>query len=211
MTNDEWLEIGTIVAPQGLKGELRVYPNSDFPERFEKPGQRWLQRPGDKEPQPVKLLSGRYVPGKELYIVQLAGIETREQAEALRNAKLLVPESDRPELGEDEYHVRDLIDLEVINQLTGEVVGVVVDVFFAGNTLLEVKLHNQPAPLPTKPAPTPPNRTSKIRKPKRQKEAKPVTILIPFVKEIAPVVDIQNNRIEITPPAGLLELSLETL
>jgi 16S rRNA processing protein RimM len=33
--SDAWLEIGTIVAPQGLKGELRVYPNSDFPERFE--------------------------------------------------------------------------------------------------------------------------------------------------------------------------------
>jgi len=38
---------GTITAPQGLDGEVRVYSNSDFPERFEQPGQRWLQRPGD--------------------------------------------------------------------------------------------------------------------------------------------------------------------
>ena len=39
---DDWLEIGKIVSPQGLTGELRVYPNTDFPERFEEPGKRWL-------------------------------------------------------------------------------------------------------------------------------------------------------------------------
>jgi 16S rRNA processing protein RimM len=32
------------------------------------------------------------------------------------------------------------------------------------------------------------------------------TILIPFVMTIVPVVDIANKRIEITPPAGLLDL-----
>lgn len=207
MANDDWLEIGTIVAPQGLKGELRIYPNSDFPERFEEPGQRWLKRSGETEPQVVELLSGRFVPGKGIFVIQLAGVETREQAEALRDARLLVPASDRPELGEDEYHVMDLIDLEVINQLTGEAVGIVIDVIPAGNDLLEVKLHAQPEPEPEKPDAPVPNRTSKQRKSKRQKEKKPATILIPFVKAIAPVVDLESRRIEITPPAGLLEIN----
>jgi len=207
MTKDDWLEIGTIVAPQGLKGELRVYPNSDFPERFEKRGQRWLQRPGESEPQPIELLGGRFIPGKGIYAVKLEGIETREQAEALRDARLLVPESDRPKLGEDEYHVIDLLDMEVFNQLTGEAIGVVVDVISAGNDLLEVKLHQQPEPTQALPEAPVPNRTSKIRKPKRQTALKPVTILIPFVKAIAPVVDLQQRRIEITPPAGLLEIN----
>ena len=207
MANDNWLEIGTIVAPQGLKGELRVYPNSDFPERFEKRGQRWLQQPSESEPQPVELLAGRFVPGKGIYVVKLAGIETREQAEALRDCRLLVPESDRPKLGKDEYHVRDLIDLEVFNQLTGEAIGVVVDVIPAGNDLLEVQLHKQPEPAPAKPEASPPTRITKQRKPKRQVTPKPATVLIPFVKAIAPVVDIQSGRIEITPPTGLLEVN----
>lgn len=207
MANDDWLEIGTIVAPQGLRGELRVYPNSDFPERFEEPGQRWLKRSDETEPQPVKLLGGHYIPGKGLYVVQLEGIENRDQAEALRDCVLLVPVSDRPFLGEDEYHVIDLIDLEVFNQLTGEAIGVVVDVIPAGNDLLEVELHKQPEPMPEKPEATPPNRKSKIRKPKRQAEKKPATILIPFVKAIAPIVDLQQGRIEITPPAGLLDMN----
>lgn len=203
MTNDDWLEIGKIVAPQGLKGELRVYPNSDFPERFEKSGQRWLKQSGDSQPQPVELLGGRYVPGKGIYVVKLAGVENREQAEALRDATLLVPESDRPELGENEYHVLDVLDLEVFNQLTGEAVGIVVNVIPAGNMLLEVKLHQQPEPTPAKPEAPLPNRISKQRK-ARKKPSKPVTVLIPFVDEIVPVVDLENGRIEITPPQGLL-------
>ena len=58
---DDWLEIGKIVSPQGLTGELRVYPNTDFPERFEKPGKRWLLRPGEMELESVELLNGRYI------------------------------------------------------------------------------------------------------------------------------------------------------
>jgi len=50
-----------------------------------------------------------------------------------------VPESDRPALGEDEYHVPDLIGLEVFNQLSGKTLGVVVDVIPAGNDLLEAQ------------------------------------------------------------------------
>lgn len=198
----DWLEIGTIVSPQGLDGEVRVYPNSDFPERFEEPGQRWLLCPGESQPQPIQLLGGRYVEGKGIYIVELAGVENRNQAEALRNCRLLVPEGDRPTLGEDEYHVLDLIGLEVFNQLTGEILGTVVDVISAGNDLLEVKLNYTQTDELSAEAVT----TDKKRKP-QVKPPKPKTVLIPFVKEIAPVVDLQNGRIEVTPPPGLLEIN----
>ncbi|MEA5505884.1 ribosome maturation factor RimM [Halotia wernerae UHCC 0503] len=184
MTNsDDWLEIGKIVAPQGLSGEVRVYPQSDFPERFEVPGKRWLLRPGESEPQPIELLSGRYINGKNLYVLKLAGVENCNQAEELRGCKLMVPASDRPQLGEGEYHVIDLMGLSVFMQESGDIVGTVVDIIPAGNDLLEVKLHESFA-------------TDKKQK----------TVLIPFVMAIAPVVDLQTRRIEITPPPGLLEL-----
>ena len=41
---DKWMSIGEIVAPQGLKGDIRIKPSSDFPERFTQPGKRWLQK-----------------------------------------------------------------------------------------------------------------------------------------------------------------------
>ncbi len=175
---DGWLQIGKIVAAQGLQGELRVYPDSDFPERFVVPGTRWLLRSQDEEPQSVELLHGRYIEGKGLYAIALSGITTRNQAEDLRGCLLLVPESDRPKLAEDEYHVLDLIGLEVFNQLTQTVIGKVIDVIPAGNDLLEVQL-----------------------------DSSAKTKLIPFVKAIAPVVDLEMGRIEIIPPSGLLELN----
>ncbi len=208
----EWLEIGKIVAPQGLDGEVRVYPNSDFPERFLQPGKRWLLRPGEKEPQPIELLGGRYIENKKLYVVEIAGVEDCNMAEALRGCLLMVPQSDRPPLGEDEYHVLDLLGLEVFNQLTQELVGTVVDVFPAGNDLLEVKLHQESGVRSqesgdkgdkgdkgTRGQGEIKNQKSKI---KNQK-----TVLIPFVKAIVPVVDLEAKRIEITPPDGLLEIN----
>jgi 16S rRNA processing protein RimM len=178
MPSTEWLEIGKIVGVQGLKGEVRIYPNTDFPERFEQPGTRWLLRSGAAEPEPIDLISGRYLPNKGLYVVAFAGITDRTQAEQLRDCRLLVPESDRPELEADEYHVLDLLNLSVFDQATQTLIGTVTDVIAAGNDLLEVKLH-----------------TSKTAS----------TVLIPFVKAIVPVVDLEQKRIEITPPPGLIE------
>lgn len=195
-TSDEWIEIGTIVAPQGLKGEMRVYSNSDFPERFEEPGQRWLLRPDRTELETVELLSGRYIPNKGIYVIKLAGVEDCNQAEALRDCKLMVPASDRPILEEDEYHVRDLIGLEVFNQLTGENLGIVVDLIPAGNDLLEVQIHQAEAEALA-------DNSNEENEPSK---SKPTTVLIPFVQEIVPVVDLEQKRIEIAPPPGLLEL-----
>ena len=67
----ELLVVGRIVAAQGLAGELRVNPMSDFPERFTQPGPRWLRRAGtgaQPEPQAVTLTHGRQLPGKSLFV-----------------------------------------------------------------------------------------------------------------------------------------------
>jgi 16S rRNA processing protein RimM len=173
---EAWLQVGKIVGVQGLQGELRVYPETDFPERFETPGTRWLLRPGAPRPEPIELKSGRYLDGKGLYIVSLAGITDRSQAEALRDCRILVPEGDRPLLEEGEFHVSDLLGLEVFDQATQQSIGTVTEIFAAGNDLLEVKLHSTQT-----------------------------QVLIPFVEAIVPIVDLVQRRIEITPPPGLIE------
>ena len=208
---DGWLEIGKIVAPQGLKGELRVYPDTDFPERFEVPGKRWLLRPNATEPEEVELVKGRFLEGKKLYVIQLAEIKYRDQAEQLRGCKLLVPESDRPQLGEDEYHLLDLVGLPVFMQDSGEFIGTVVDLIPAGNDLLEVRLGEVGGNEETRGQGDKETRRqgderiqSKEEKVKIQNHK---TVLIPFVKDIVPVVDLEAGRIEITPPIGLLDIN----
>ena len=174
-----FLLIGKIVAAQGMKGEVRVYPESDFPERFLVAGTRWLLRSHSKTPEPIQLVRGRYLDGKGLYVVQLAGVTDRTQAEALQDCKLFVPEGDRPPLEAGEFHILDLIGLDVVKQATQTSIGKVISIIRAGNDLLEVQPH--------------------------QADDKPLpTLLIPFVEAIVPVVDLQQRRIEITPPPGLL-------
>jgi 16S rRNA processing protein RimM len=177
-----WMEIGSIVGAQGIKGEVKVYPNSDFPERFERAGERWLWGSQDLQPRSIQLTKGYEIPGKGLYVVQLAGIDNRSQAENLRGQMLLLPTTDRPKLSSGEYHSQDLIGLPVFHQVTGLEIGIVADIFSAGHEILVV---------------------SAI-----QANGKTAEAMIPFVKEIVPIVDLANRRIEILPPPGLLELYL---
>ena len=211
----EWIEIGKIVAAQGLDGEVRVYPDSDFPERFIEPGKRWILRPNKSEPEPIEFLGGRYIPGKGLYAVEVEGVEDRDGAEALRGCKLFVEKTDRPYLEPDEFYVQDLIGMEVFNQLTGEILGKVSDIIPAGNDLLEVETNltppetvvaelEKPKQPETPKAKADPRNTRPPRK-TRVKQAKSTKILIPFVEEIVPIVDLEQGRIEILPPPGLLE------
>ena len=101
---EDWLIVGKIVGVQGLQGELRVNPASDFPERFTVPGPRWVRSKGSA-PREVQLKTGRQLPGKSLFVVRLDSINNRDAAEALVGSDWMVPADDRPPLGEGEFHL----------------------------------------------------------------------------------------------------------
>jgi len=184
------LVVGTLVAAQGLAGELRILPRSDFPERFTQPGPRWLlERQG--VPRAVELLGGRQLPGKSLFAVRLAGVSSRDAAEALIHQEFLVDASQRPKLAPGEFHLLDLVGLQVRlldasapEPSAGAPIGRVLDLIHGGNDLLTVEL------APTESEPPVPGRR----------------VLIPFVEAIVPLVNLQEGWIGITPPPGLLEL-----
>lgn len=178
----ELLVVGKIVAAQGLRGELRVNPLSDFPERFTQAGPRWLRAPAQKrgptpEPQEIKLLSGRRLPGKELFVIRIEGIDDRSSAEACVGQELLVPSDQRPTLSKGEFHLLDLVGLEVRLLESGTPIGQVQDLLHAGNDLLEVQLSGKKQPL-----------------------------WIPFVDSIVPRVELEEGGLA-SPPPGLLELA----
>jgi 16S rRNA processing protein RimM len=132
----------------------------------------------------VTLLSGRQLPGKELFVIRLEGVNDRDSAEALVGQELLVPAADRPKLAQGEFHLLDLVGLEVrvlegasADHPPGRCIGTVKDLIHAGNDLLEVELEGGGAPL-----------------------------WIPFVEAIVPRVELAEGWIGITPPPGLLEL-----
>ena len=178
INHNEWLVVGLITSPHGINGKIKVKSLSDFEERFTKPGKRWIQK--DKEmPSELELTSGFKQPGKDSFIISFKGINNRNQAESLKTYKVLVKVDDIPKLKKEEFHLTELVKLQVKilenNQL--QVIGTVINLQNEKNNLLIIKLF------------------------KNDKK-----VLIPFVKEIVPVVDIKNKFIIINPPIGLLEL-----
>ena len=173
---ENWLRVGNIVSAQGLQGELRVNPASDFPERFTSPGPRWLRSRKGGEPTEIQLKKGRQLPGKSLFVVRLEGIDSRSAAETLVGHELLVSADDRPKLDEGEFHLLDLLGLEARLTADGPAIGTVSDLISGGNDLLEIT-------------------TSEGHK-----------LLIPFVEAIVPEVHLEEGWLLLTPPPGLLEL-----
>ena len=81
LEKDKWISIGEIVAPQGLRGDIRIKPCSDFPERFTKPGKRWIQK-NNELPTEIQLKKGKLIPGKSIYVLSIEGVSNRSDAEA---------------------------------------------------------------------------------------------------------------------------------
>jgi 16S rRNA processing protein RimM len=182
----ELIPVGRFVAAQGLAGEVRLLPLSDFPERFTSPGERWLQATG-AEPRRAQLLAGRPLPGRNLFVVRLEGVSDRNAAEALVGQHLLVAASDRPALQPGEFHLLDLVGLQVrLLEDPSNPLGTVTDLIHAGNDLLEVEL-SAGAGAGAEPP-------------------KPRRLLIPFVEAIVPEVNLAEGWIGLTPPPGLLDL-----
>ncbi len=140
MIEDEnWIEIGEFVSPQGLKGEIRINPSSDFPERFTHPGTRWIQK-ANEVPVEINLIKGKQIPGKSIYILSIEGISTRDAAEKILGWKLVVPVSTRPLLKDGEFHYLDLLGLEARLIPKKILIGHVTNLIKGGNDLLEIEL-----------------------------------------------------------------------
>ena len=178
INHDEWLIVGLITSPQGINGELKVKSLSDFEERFTKPGKRWIQKE-DEIPIEFELTSGFKKPGKESFIIKFREITNRNKAENLKGHKVLVKVNSIPQLNNNEFHLTELVNLEVkiLEKEQFKIIGKIINLENEKNNLLVVQLF------------------------KNDKK-----VLIPFVKEIVPVIDIKNKFIIITPPPGLLEL-----
>jgi len=178
INNNEWLVVGLITSCHGIKGQVKVKSLSDFEERFLKPGTRWLQK-DNEPPSKIELISGFKQPGKETFIIKFQGINTRNHAEQLKKSKILVKTDKLPKLKKEEFHLLELINLEVKTVENDElkIIGKVINLENEKNNLLVIELF------------------------KNQKK-----VLVPFVKEIVPVVDIKNNFLVINPPKGLMEL-----
>lgn len=126
MTNREpsFLSIGLIVAPHGCRGEVKVNPETDWPERYTAARRLFLEEKGTV-PRAVAVERVRY--HKNQMIIKLAGIEDRGAAEKLRGRRLFIPREEAVELPEGHYFLHQIKGL-VVETTEGLVLGTIKEV-----------------------------------------------------------------------------------
>jgi 16S rRNA processing protein RimM len=169
-----------VVKTQGRQGEVAVEPHTGVPDRFRQGMQLWaLLKNGERREVKIEELW----PHKNWLVLKFAGVETMDDAEALKGAELQVPQSERAELEPGWTYLSDLIGCTVLD--SGREIGKVIDVVFgAGEAPLlvvrgEAKGESQPK-LPYE---------------------------IPFAEAYLEKVDVERKLVRMRLPEGLLDVN----
>lgn len=117
--------IGKISAPHGVRGEVRIVPLTDFPERFKNLKTVFLEDDSKMELESVKF-SNKFI------IAKFKNINSRNDIEIFNGKLLMLNRSDIPSLPEGEYYNFDIIGLEVIDD-KGSKLGKITEVLKTGS------------------------------------------------------------------------------
>ena len=127
---EELVAIAKIVRPRGLRGELVADVLTDFPDRFAD-----LEKATAVLPDTTRrdlIIEGSWFQ-KDRVILKVAGVDSIETAEELRDAEICIPEADAAELDDDEFFDWQLEGCIVVT-IDGEKIGVVREVMRTGGT-----------------------------------------------------------------------------
>ena len=119
--------IGEVLKPQGVRGEIKVRPDTSDPARFENLSRVFLAREGAYTLCEVESsrLSG------DMAYLKLAGVDDRGAAEKLRGDFLYIDRENALELGEDENFIVDLLGCRATDT-NGREIGTLTDVMQPG-------------------------------------------------------------------------------
>ncbi len=130
MAADRMIAVGRVAGAFGVRGELRITAFTEEPLALAR--YRELKRQDGSAG--LTVLSARDTKGG--IVCRCAGVETKEQADALRGLRLFIPREALPAPDEDEFYLADLIGLSV-HTPEGETLGAIKSVqdFGAGDIL----------------------------------------------------------------------------
>lgn len=124
---EQYLRVGVICSPHGVKGEAKVFPTTDELTRFTQLRRVYLDtRSGLRE---TEVEAVRFF--KQLAIVKFKGIETPEEMQRLKGTDVLVMREDAVPLAQDEYFLCDIIGARVVTD-EDEPLGTIAEVLQTG-------------------------------------------------------------------------------
>lgn len=193
---EQWVWLARIRRPQGRKGEVFADILTDFPDRFSERRRLWLlteDAPATEGKAAAGRTTARPAAPREMelaahwlhkggVVLHFVGVDSISSAETLSGQVVAIPRAERAELAGDEVYIGDLIGCFLVDVADADIepvpVGQIEDVDrTAGPVALLV--------------------------------VKGATgeVLIPFAKSYLRRIDIENKRVEMALPEGLVDLN----
>ena len=120
----DFITIGQIVAPHGVRGDVRILPQTDFPERFKH------MKYGYIDGKRYGVSNARL--HKHVVLLKLTGVDDRDAAESLVKKEIQVPREEAVSLSEGQYYIFDIIGISVYD-LKDTLLGTVTDILRTGS------------------------------------------------------------------------------
>jgi 16S rRNA processing protein RimM len=128
--NVQYLQLGDILRPHGVHGEMRVRVLTAYPERLPKLKRVYLGvSPTDPKPTPYTVARVRF--DRQYALLTLKEVNDRDAADLLRGLSLLVAITDAVPLEEGEVYLFQVIGMRAVTE-DGQDLGEVIDVAETG-------------------------------------------------------------------------------
>jgi len=125
----EYITVGRVLSPWGVKGQVKVEPLTDDVSRFKKLKSVLVEENGTLTSLAVEsviFLKNRFA------VLKFRGVETVEAAERLRERYLMVHRKDAVKLPKGHYFICDIIGMDVYEEEDGAFLGKIRDVLKTG-------------------------------------------------------------------------------
>ena len=124
---EDLLQVGVITTTHGIRGEVKVFPTTDDPRRFEALPSLLLDT--GKELCELEIQRVKYF--KQFVILKFKDVDDINEIEPYKGKSLYVTRDMAVPLGENEYYIADLIGMEVFLE-DGSLFGRIKDVMETG-------------------------------------------------------------------------------
>lgn len=169
------LLVGKIANTHGIRGEVKVWPETDFPEeRFEKGSELFISDPED-DSRSVAVTVAQSRPQKNVFIVKFDQFSNINEVEPYKGWNLRVSADKRIRLEKNEFYFQDIIGCRVVSE-EGEEIGTITEILRPGANDVWV-----------------------VKRPTGK------SAYIPYIGDVVRVVDVPAKTVTIRLMEGLLE------
>lgn len=126
--SEKLVTVGRIVNSHGIRGELKVVPETDFPERFDK-GNALIIVDSQNKQTPVTVQTSRL--HKNMFILQFDQFSNINEVEKFKGSLLKIEAKEQQPLEEGEYYYHEIIGCKVVTE-EGQELGLVSEVLTPG-------------------------------------------------------------------------------